>query len=142
MAWTAYTEPIEILRASDINNIKENIETIKSLLIAKGFDVDNTKSIQANESTQFVEIFDILSNIEYNLDVINDNKAKSVYYAEPKTIGDYASNRDDIWRWMQILNDMYDILNKKAGLWQYIKTLDGFPTIENNKLLTRGDLLG
>ena len=142
MDWVTYTEPIEILYASDINNIKENIEIIRSLLIDKGFDIKNTKPAQASENTQFIKIFDILSNIEYNLDIISNNKAKSVYYVDQKTISEYASNRDDIWRWIQILNDMYDILNNKVGLWQYIKTLDGFPTIEGNKLLTRGDLIG
>ena len=78
MAWTNYSQPIEILSATDINNIKENIEIIRSLLVEKGVLVGDTKDFQASESTQFIEMFDILSNIEYNLDIISDNACKSV----------------------------------------------------------------
>lgn len=142
MAWTTYSQPIEILSATDINNIKENIEIIRGLLTEKGFIVDNTKDFRASESTQFIEMFDILSNIEYNLNIISDNICKSAYYVEPKIIGDYASNREDIWRWIQILNDMHDILNGNVGKWQYLVCSDGIVTIENKKLLVRGDSVG
>lgn len=139
MSWSIYTEPIEILKAEDINNIKENIEIIRSLLIGKGFDVENTKTVQASENTQFIEMFDILSNIEYNLDVISNNEAKSAYYGMPNIIGDYASNREEIWRWIQILNDMYEILNGIKRKWTVLKCKNGYPTIEKQKLVARGD---
>jgi len=141
MAWTEYTEPIEILYASDVNNIKENIEIIRNLLAQKGFTVESTKSIQVNENTQYIEMFDILSNIEYNLDIISNNEARSAYYVEPKTIGEYASNKEDIWRWIQILNDMYDILNGNIGKWQYLLCTNGFPVIDGEKIITRGDFV-
>lgn len=139
MAWTVYSNPIEVLSATDINNIKENIEIIRGLLIEKGFTVGNTKDFQAGESTQFIEMFDILSNIEYNLDIISDNDAKSAYYVEPKIIGNFASNRDDVWRWIQVLNDMYEILNGTKRKWTVLKCKNGYPTIEKQKLVARGD---
>ena len=142
MAWTNYSQPIKILSATDINNIKENIEIIRGLLTEKGFTVGNTQDFQASESTQFIEMFDILSNIEYNLDIISDNACKSVYYGYSVTIGDYASNKKDIWRWIQILNDMYNILNGNVGKWQYLVCNDGVVTIWNRKILVRGDLVG
>ena len=73
MAWTNYSQPIKILSATDINNIKENIEIIRGLLTEKGFTVGNTQDFQASESTQFIKMFDILSNIEYNLDTYDIN---------------------------------------------------------------------
>lgn len=142
MAWTNYSQPIEILSATDINNIKENIEIIRSLLVEKGVLVGDTKDFQASESTQFIEMFDILSNIEYNLDIISDNACKSVYYGYSVTIGDYASNKKDIWRWIKILNDMYNILNGNVGKWQYLVCNDGVVTVWSRKILVRGDLVG
>lgn len=139
MAWTVYSKPIEVLSATDINNIKENIEIIRGLLIEKGFTVGSTKNLQASENTQFIEMFDILSNIEYNLDIISDNDAKSAYYVEPKIIGNFASNRDDVWRWIQVLNDMYEILNGTKRKWTVLKCKNGYPTIEKQKLVARGD---
>jgi hypothetical protein len=65
MAWTVYSKPIEVLSATDINNIKENIRIIRNLLIGKDVLVGDIKDFQASESTQFIEMFDILSNIEY-----------------------------------------------------------------------------
>ena len=87
-------------------------------------------------------MFDLLQNIEYNLDVISDNSAKSIYYVEPKVIGDYASNKSDIWRWLQILNEMYNILTGVFPKWQYLLCKDGFPTINGKKILVRGDFIG
>lgn len=141
MAWTVYSKPIEVLSATDINNIKENIRIIRTLLIGEGVSVGDIKDFQASENTQFIEMFEILSNIEYNLDVISDNSAKSIYYVEPKVIGDYASNKDDIWRWIQILNDMENILRGKEPKWQYLLCTDGFPTIDNKKILVRGEFI-
>lgn len=116
------------------------------MLIEKGLVVGNTsnniRNIEAYVNTKFIEIFDILFNIEYNLNIISDNICKSAYYVEPKIIGDYASNRDDIWRWIQILNDMYGILTNEKGKWQYLLCNDGLPTIENKKILLRGDVVG
>ena len=80
--------------------------------------------------------------LEYNLDVISDNSAKSIYYVEPKVIGDYASNKSDIWRWLQILNEMYNILTGVFPKWQYLLCKDGFPTIDGRKILVRGDFIG
>jgi hypothetical protein len=142
MGWVAYTEPIEVLYANDVNNIKENIEIIRNLLIEKGLLVDNTIEVEASERTQFVEMFDFLSNIEYNLDIISDNNFKSAYYVEPQTIGDYGSNREDIWRWVQILNDMHDMLLGVKGSWGYMICTDGIPTIDGKTILIRGDNIG
>lgn len=142
MAWTEYTQPLEVLSASDVNNIKENINIIKGLLIKKGFTVSETKHFQASESTPLIEVFDILSKIEYNLDVINDNDCKSAYYREPKEIGNFASNYNDIWRWIRILNDMYEILNNRKSKWGFLVCNDGIVVINKKGILVRGDLIG
>ena len=140
--WFNYTEPLEILTATDVKHIKSNIATIRSMLLLKGYEVESLKEIYAETNTELNHLFDILQNIEYNLDVISDNDVKSIYYGEPKIIGEYASNREDIWRWLQILNDMYNILNDSFGKWQYLLCEDGYPTIDGKKILVRGDFIG
>ena len=140
--WFNYTEPLEILTATDVKHIKSNIATIRSMLLLKGYEVKSLKEIYAETNTELNHIFDILQNIEYNLDVISDNSAKSIYYVEPKVIGDYASNKSDIWRWLQILNEMYNILTGVFPKWQYLLCTDGFPTIDGKKILVRGDFIG
>lgn len=140
--WYDYAVPLEVLNVNDIKNIKSNIVTIKSILLLKGYDVEALREIPTEINTPLNNIFDLLQNIEYNLDVISDNDAKSIYYVESKTIGEYASNRDDIWRWIQILNEMYNILTGVYGKWQYLLCTDGYPTIEGKKILTRGDFVG
>jgi hypothetical protein len=87
-------------------------------------------------------VFDILQNIEYNLTAINQNSVKSAYYVDEVEIGEYASNKDDIWRWVQVLNDLFDILTLEKGAWGYLLLNDGFPIIDGKKILLRGDLIG
>lgn len=140
--WYDYSMPLEILNASDVENIKSNIRTIRSLLLSKGYEVEPLKEIISRVNTPLNNMFDLLQNIEYNLDVISDNSAKSIYYVEPKVIGDYASNKSDIWRWLQILNEMYNILTGIFPKWQYLLCTDGFPTIDGRKILVRGDFIG
>ena len=140
--WYNYSEPLEILNATDVEHIKSNIITIRSMLLLKGYKMESLKEVSAKTNTPLNDIFDILQNIEYNLDIINDNDVKSIYYIEPKTIGEYGSNRNDIWRWIQILNEMYNILTGVFPKWQYLLCTDGFPTIDGKKILVRGDLIG
>ena len=111
-------------------------------MLSKGYEVEPLKEITARVNTPLNNMFDLLQNIEYNLDVISDNSAKSIYYVEPKVIGDYASNKSDIWRWLQILNEMYNILTGVFPKWQYLLCEDGYPTIDGKKILVRGDFIG
>lgn len=142
--WYDYPEPIEILNAADVQCIKSNITTIRSMLMAKGYDVEPLNNIEASANLPLGKIFDLLQKIEYNLDIINSFEIKSIYYDEPVFVNvtGYASNKEDIWRWIQILNDMYNILNGTFGMWQTALTTDGYPTIDGKKLIIRGDFVG
>ena len=139
--WYFYSSPLNTLESEDINNISSNIQIIKEMLIANGMIASDLQTIEANKNTPFIEMFDILQNIEYNLTAINQNSVKSAYYGEEVEIGEYASNKDDVWRWVQILNDLFDILTQEKGAWGYLLLNDGFPTIDGKKILLRGDLI-
>jgi hypothetical protein len=140
--WYFYKSPIKMLESEDINNISSNIQVVKELLLVKGMQADVLRDIEANVFTPFSNVFDILLNIEYNLTAINQNSVKSAYYGEAVEIGEYASNIDDVWRWIQVLNDLFDILTLEKGAWGYLLLNDGFPTIDGKKILLRGDLIG
>ena len=140
--WHDYSTPIEILNVGDIENIKSNMDTIRKLLVFNEYNVEQLVDVNETYGTQFNGVLEILQNIEYNLDILNNNDAKSIYYVEPKTVGEYGSNKDDIWRWIQVLNEMYDILIGTFGKWQYLVCADGYPTINGKKILVRGDIIG
>lgn len=140
--WYDYSTALEILNSEDVERISSNIRTIRSMLLTKGYEVSNLNAVISAKSTELVDIFDLLQNIEYNLDVINSSGIQSVYYVEPKTIGEYASNKEDIWRWLQILNDLYSILTGQRGQWGTLLCTNGYPTIDGKRILLRGDLIG
>ena len=140
--WYNYSQPIEILNATDVQHIKSNIITIRSMLLLKGYNVEPLYNIIADTNTPLINIFDILQNIEYNLDIISSTDVKSIYYIEPKTIGEYAPNKQDIWRWIQVLNEMYNILTGEFGKWQILLCEDGYPIINEKNILIRGDKIG
>lgn len=140
--WFEYEEPIEILNTEDIAHIQSNITTIRNMLLSKGYPVADLEDAVATKDVHFINVLDFLQNIEYNLDRISGNDCESIYYVEPKTIGATASNKEDIWRWVQILNDMYNILNGTFGKWGRLVCSDGYPTIGGKKIVLRGDFVG
>jgi hypothetical protein len=112
------------------------------MLLSKGYDVEQTKSVEAKMDLPLSKMVENFENVEYNINKISDNDAKSIYYVEQKQIGDFAPNRDDIWRWVQILNDMYLTLTGVFGKWQRIRCSDGYPVINGSYIIARGDIIG
>lgn len=142
--WFRYNEPLEILNATDINNIAWNELVIKTALNNLGYDVPNLSNVSAYFDTQYVEIVDKLNAVEYNLDILNDPTIWSIFYGEPvhKNAGEIAHNKKEIWRWVQILEDMLEIVQGSKGKWGYLLCNNGYPTINGKRLVVRGDLIG
>lgn len=140
--WYDYSQPIEILNTEDIKNIQANITTIRNMLLSKGYLVSDLDDAVPLKGTHFINVLDFLQKIEYNLDRISDNDCQSIYYVEPKTVGDVALSKADIWRWVQILDDMYLILSGQFGKWGRLVCSDGYPTIGGKKIVLRGDIIG
>ena len=140
--WYDYSKPIEILNSEDVNHIYSNIKTIRSMLLLSGRDVEQLDEVHIGKDTHYGSMFALLQNIEYNIDKISENDCKSIYYGYPAYIDSHASNTNDIWRWIQILNEMYLILTGSFGKWQYVLLADGCPTIQGKRLLIRGEKVG
>lgn len=137
-SWYDFSSPPEILNAEDINHIFENIKTIRLLLANNGISIEDIIDVSAEKSMPVSKMLEILQNIEYNLDRISGNSYRSTYYITPVSVGDFASDYNDIFRWINIINDMYNMLMGFAGKWSYVLLSDGFPLIEGKKIVIRG----
>ena len=135
--WYDLSTPPDFLNTEDIGHIFENIKTIRHLLANNGFALDDLIEVAPQKSTPISKMLEILQNIEYNLDRISDNEYKSIYYVSPVSVGYNGSNYDDIFRWIRILNDMYNMLIGYSGKWSYVLLNDGYPTIDEKKIVIR-----
>jgi uncharacterized protein YjdB len=142
--WYEYSQPIEILNALDLDHIASNIRTVHTMMIEKGFYPRTLEgNINPNTDTELTEIFDLFSKIKYNINAVGTGELPSIYsnYLS-QNMGEYAPDKDEIWNWLQILNDLYDMLNGAFGMWQTVLTTNGYPTIDGKRLITRGDFIG
>lgn len=140
--WYDFTSPPDFLNTEDIEHIFENIKTIRYLLANTGLALDDLIDVSPQKSTPISQILEILQNIEYNLDRISENEYKSVYYIAPVDVGFNGSNYQDIFRWINILNDMYNMLMGYLGRWGYVLLNDGFPLIEGKRIVIRRNVSG
>lgn len=139
--WYDYPNPIEVFNTEDVEHIKSNILTIRSMLLLNGYSVGDLDEIEPRKGMQFSDILAILESIEYNIGVINSNDCESIYYQPPLVIGEYAPNKADIWRWVQVLNDIYTILKGDFPKWGVLTCSDGYLTIGGKKIVLRGDFV-
>ena len=99
--------------------------------------------VSANAEMQYYEIANIYRTIEKNFDYVSGNEYQSAYYIASDTMakarGNYEPNRAEWQNWIDVLNDMYNILNGAVGKWQYLVLTDQYPIINNNKIVLRGD---
>lgn len=142
--WYRYTEPLEILNANDINNAISNAKVIHTALINKGYTLGDIVESVSGYNTQLVEIVDKLNAVEYNLDVLNDPVIVSAFYGKPvsKKAGQLGHNKEEIWRWFQVLEDILEIVQGVKGKWGYLLCTDGYPSINDKRIVLRGDLIG
>lgn len=143
--WYRYTEPLEVLNPSDINNAISNSKVIYTALQGKGYSfINQFRESFAEYNTQLIEVIDKLNNVEYNLNILNNPTIWSIFYGNGawKVAGETAHNKDEIWRWFQILEDMLEIVQGLKGKWGYLLCTDGYPTINGKRLIVRGDLIG
>lgn len=137
--WNSYLLPPNPANATDVNNIFANQQYIYNQLINNGITIDSIDMISASPDMFYSEIADIYVKIEKNLDLINDNIYQSAYYIASVTRGNYEPDRSEWQRWIDVLNDMYNILNGITGKWQYLVCIDEYPLIDGKKIVLRGD---
>ena len=141
--WTNYREPPNIVNAVDVNNIYYNqLEILGKLVELKVFKRPASfKEVSANFSILYKDVEEIYKQLETNFDAINENECESVFYYAPMKRSSLEPNRKEWERWINILNDMYGIVNGQKGKWQYLRFADGYPTINGERILVRGDVI-
>ena len=125
--FTFYDEPPEYLNATDLKKIYDNLFLIRFLLLNQGHTVPSLKLFEAKTDTPPSEVRDKINSIEENIDIIND-VFPSVFYGELVRFEGTAPRKDDVWRWIKIVNDWYTRLAKTETI-DVLKCTDGYPTI-------------
>ena len=146
MAWIELELNPQYLTAENVNNVYENCLYIAERLEELQASIDSTdvEHPHAAMNSEIGEIQEILQTIENDINVVNESDYNDInivsqYYDEPKQIGMYFT-REDYKRWVLILNDLYDIIEK--GIWQILSLQYEVPVFPNNKIIVlRGERL-
>lgn len=104
-----YTEPLEVLNTEDMANFQANFNFLKITLKKQGINALFRSLANVKKDTPLLDVRKILNDVEYNLDILN-SKVPSDYYVKKKQYEHTAPNKDDVWRWVQILNDAHSQL--------------------------------
>ena len=139
--WYDYPAPLDILNAVDVQHIHANMTVLRGLILLTGEAVDDFKAVDAQVNTAFRSMRGLLQAVEDNLTALNATSFRSGFYRDHVTVGQMATDREGIWRWLQVINDIYRILAGTAGMWNVLLCSDGYPTIGGEHIKIRGDLI-
>lgn len=142
--WYYYSEPLEILNAKDINNVIWDVYVLRTALTAKGYELGGYQTVSASYNTELVNVIDILNAVEYNLTGLNTPTIRSIYYGNAviKTPLQLAHNKQEVWRWFQIVNDLLEVVQGEKAKWGCLLCNDGYPILKDKKIVVRGDYIG
>lgn len=132
MAWTQYTEMLDVLNASDFNNLLYNAIHIRDEMFVKDINVGTLKTKTASMNTRLKDVKQLLNNMEYNLDVLN-SALPSEFYGQPVRYEEIAPNKLQVWRWIQILNDLYSKVFDETNH-KILQCSNGYPVINGQKI--------
>lgn len=127
MAWTQYNEPLLILNTEDVSKIYANMVYVRNLMISAGKTVGTLRSVSAPRNTRLQDVVTVLNNIEYNIDVLN-LVHQSQYFGATNRFESLAPNKEQVWRWLQILNDLRNQFDTTIPN-NTLKCTNGYPTI-------------
>lgn len=146
-----YYEPVDFLTESVLNDIWRNAQIIKAL-----FDLQNkdkykvgtiTKPpqstvdevVQPYGGTQLADVKAVLDGVEEDMRVLNSSKIESIYFGGSDSRVDiWGVDKDGVWRWLQTLEDLFQILTTDVGFWGHLQCTDGTPTVDGRTLAARG----
>lgn len=138
--WYDYPAPLDVLNAVDVQHISSNMNVLRGLVLLTGEEVGDFEAVDARVNTPYRSMRGVLQAVENNLTALNNTPYKSGYYGDHVTVGEYATDRAGIWRWLLIINDIYHILAGDVPMWQALLCTDGYPTIDGEHILVRGEI--
>lgn len=146
-----YYEPVDFLTENVLNDIWRNAQIIKALFDLQTKDKYKigalTKPPQSTVNgvaqpygcTQLADVKAVLDGVETDMQVLNSSKIESVYYITSSyRIDPWGIDKAGVWRWLQILEDLFQMLTTDVGYWGYLQCTDGTPTVDGRTLAARG----
>ena len=146
-----YYEPVDFLTENVLNDIWRNAQIIKALFDLQTKDKYKIGSLakppqstvggvaQSYGGTQLADVKGVLDGVETDMQVLNSSKIESVYYITSSyRIDPWGIDKAGVWRWLQILEDLFQMLTTDVGYWGYLQCTDGTPTVDGRTLAARG----
>lgn len=146
-----YYEPVDFLTENVLNDIWRNAQIIKALFDLQTKDKYKIGTItkppqstvngvaQPYGRTQLADVKAVLDGVETDMQVLNSSKIESIYYITSSyRIDHWGIDKAGVWRWLQILEDLFQMLTTDVGFWGYLQCTDGTPTVDGRTLATRG----
>lgn len=149
--YKSYYNPVDFLTENVINDIWTNAQVVKVLFdlqIKDKYKVGElTKPpqstvggvVQPYGGTLLADVKAVLDGIEADMQVLNSSKIESIYYVRSSfRVGSWGVDKAGVWRWLQILEDLFQMLTTDVGFWGYLQCTDGIPTVDDRTLAARG----
>lgn len=146
-----YYDPVDFLTENVINDIWTNAQVVKALFDLQTKDKYKigalTKPpqstvggvVQPYGGTQLADVKAVLDGVEADMQVLNSSKIESIYYIRSSyRVGSFGIDKAGVWRWLQILEDLFQMLTTDVGFWGYLQCTDGTPTVDGRTLAARG----
>lgn len=146
-----YYEPVDFLTENVLNDIWRNAQIIKALFDLQTKDKYKigalTKPPQSTVNgvaqpyggTQLADVKAVLDGVETDMQALNSSKIESVYYITSSyRIDPWGIDKAGVWRWLQILEDLFQMLTTDVGYWGYLQCTDCTPTVDGRTLAARG----
>lgn len=144
MNWIDLKKDIDYLNSDDLFSIYQDEIALKEKAEELGYTINEFLPIENNKSIQIVDISSILQKVENNIDILNSQDFESIYFIENQNyLSKQYFRKTDYSRWVDILNEIYAILNGEQPKWAILILADGsIAKTENNSYITiRGDFV-
>lgn len=147
-----YYEPVDFLTENVLNDIWRNAQIIKALFDLQTKDkykigaltkppqstVDGV--VQPYGGTQLADVKAVLDGVETDMQALNSSKIESIYYITSSyRIDTWGIDKAGVWRWLQILEDLFQMLTTDVGYWGCLQCTDGTPIVDGRTLAARGN---
>lgn len=146
-----YYEPVDFLTENVLNDIWRNAQIVKALFDLQTKDKYKIGALtkppqstvggvaQPYGGTQLADVKAVLDGVETDMQVLNSSKIESIYYITGSyRIDPWGVDKAGVWRWLQILEDLFQMLTTDVGYWGYLQCTDGIPTVDGRTLAARG----
>lgn len=146
-----YYDPVDFLTENVINDIWTNAQVVKALFDLQTKDKYKVGAltrppqstvggvVQPYGGTLLADVKAVLDGVESDMQVLNSSKIESIYYGDSKNrIDPWGIDKAGVWRWLQILEDLFQMLTTDVGFWGYLQCTDGTPTVDGRTLAARG----